>query len=76
MYYVMVKYTSAYIHKYLHSLYMITLNAATAIRDITENFQLGFGSFVDKRRVPYISVEPARSVNVCIVILPLNAKQV
>ena len=39
-------------------------NAASAIHDITQNFQIGFGSFVDKRRVPYISVEPSRSVDV------------
>ena len=35
-------------------------HAAVAIENITDNFQLGFGSFVDKRLVPYISVETAR----------------
>ena len=40
----------------------IYINSAATIRDNTENFQIGFGSFVDKLRVPYISVEPQRSV--------------
>ena len=46
----------------IYSSYMYT-NTASAIHDITQNFQIGFGSFVDKRRVPYISIESARSVN-------------
>ena len=37
---------------------------ASTISNITANFQLGFGSFVDKPRVPYISVEPDRCVYV------------
>ena len=46
--------------------YVYYINLASAISSITENFQLGFGSFVDKRRVPYISVETARSIFLCI----------
>ena len=42
------------------------INLASTISSITENFQLGFGSFVDKQRVPYISVETARSIYVTV----------
>lgn len=38
---------------------------ANTISNITDNFQLGFGSFVDKRLVPYISVESARLTDPC-----------
>ena len=37
---------------------------ASVIDTITENFKLGFGSFVDKRLAPYFSLETARSVHV------------
>ena len=30
--------------------------------NITENFQLGFGSFVDKKTMPYVSTVPEKSV--------------
>ena len=51
----------------------IYINSVATIRDITENFQIGFGSFVDKRRVPYIRVEPERSV-LCICQVNLHCK--
>jgi len=50
-----------YICTYVYALY-----PGSAVSDITKNFQLGFGSFVDKRRVPYISVETERFILICV----------
>jgi len=38
----------------INTIYLFSLVAST-IKAITPNFTLGFGSFVDKPRVPYIS---------------------
>ena len=35
---------------------------AKKMSNITENFQLGFGSFVDKKTMPYVSTVPEKSV--------------
>nr|CAB38100.1 integrin beta subunit [Suberites domuncula] len=38
---------------------------ATEISGISENFQVGFGSFVDKRLPPFVSLDPVRQNNPC-----------
>jgi len=45
----------------------VCIDVAATIENITENFQLGFGSFVDKRRAPYITLEPARYIYILFV---------
>ena len=52
------------VRTYTYNTQFIFTNLAATIHDITENFQIGFGSFVDKRQVPYISVESQRYANV------------
>jgi len=41
---------------------------ADKMKNITQNFRLGFGSFVDKKTMPYVSTVPEKwvaSLNVC-----------
>lgn len=38
---------------------------AETIAGITENYRLGFGSFVEKRVSPFVRVEPSRLINPC-----------
>ena len=35
-------------------------HAATTIGNITSNYRLGFGAFVDKRIAPYVDTTPSR----------------
>ncbi|XP_065897542.1 integrin beta-1-like [Dysidea avara] len=49
----------------LENLRNLAEQLASTISAITTNFRLGFGSFVDKPRVPYISVERTRLENPC-----------
>ena len=58
-------YKPMYIHRYIRMYLYMSMYIVETVHNITENFQLGFGSFVDKPRVPYISVEPSRSVDIC-----------
>ncbi len=36
------------------------LCSASEMNKITQNFQLGFGSFVDKKTMPYVSTVPEK----------------
>lgn len=40
-------------------------NLTLAMKTITSNFRLGFGSFVDKVLMPYVSTVPDKYVNIC-----------
>ncbi|PIK50527.1 beta-C integrin subunit, partial [Apostichopus japonicus] len=38
---------------------------AAEMQNITSNFRLGYGAFVDKKVVPYVEITPARLLNPC-----------
>ena len=52
----------AHLDSYILMYVCMYANVAEMVQSITENFQLEFGSFVDKPWVTYISGEPSRSV--------------
>lgn len=37
-------------------------NLAAAMKNVTRNFRLGFGSFVDKIELPFVNIEPEKWV--------------
>ncbi|KAK8383508.1 hypothetical protein O3P69_015754 [Scylla paramamosain] len=47
------------------SLSMLGIELATEMDKITRNFKLGFGSFVDKTVMPYVSTVPQKLVEPC-----------
>ena len=49
--------------KYLVLFSVICL--ATCIRQLSTNFRIGFGSFVDKRVGPFVELDPAIQQNPC-----------
>jgi len=38
----------------------IVVSTANKMKNITQNFRLGFGSFVDKKTMPYVSTVPEK----------------
>ena len=40
--------------------YQYSFNVAAAVKNITTNYQLGFGTFVDKVVAPYVDARPDR----------------
>lgn len=59
-----------YVHVYtcIYALPLYTLcilSAATAVTNISSNFQIGFGSFVDKRVSPFVSTNSDRQDDPC-----------
>lgn len=49
----------------LESLRTLGSTLASEMKNITSNFRLGYGSFVDKKEVPYVEITPARLANPC-----------
>lgn len=46
--------------KYKEQLANLGNKLAIVMRKLTTNFRLGFGSFIDKRELPFVNTEPER----------------
>ncbi len=49
-----------YFHTGMVLISFIPLISAESMSEITSNFRLGFGSFVDKKTMPYVSMIPEK----------------
>lgn len=58
LYYIMDLSASMLPHK--NKLATLGTKLARAMRNITTNFRLGFGSFVDKVELPFVNIEPSQ----------------
>lgn len=43
-----------------HKMYLLENNLVETVANITSNFRLGFGSFVDKAVMPFVSTVPKK----------------
>jgi hypothetical protein len=58
---------SSIIHVFIHcSVSILYLYVAASIAGISTNFNIGFGSFVDKRLGPYVNLRPEVQEDPCV----------
>ena len=60
----MLSYTFIVIKSNAHFMFLqvkVSKDIVSTIQSITNNFQIGFGSFVDKEVMPYISLVPKKN---------------